>query len=69
MICHDCRLGAELARETELIYQYLDGREQEVLPGTVAARTVHERCKGGTWCDCAHKLPVRSGEADPTLNK
>jgi hypothetical protein len=59
MVCTDCRNAAAVAREPEVIYQYLDGRDQEVLPGTVPARMLHERCPGGTWCDCQHVIPVR----------
>lgn len=67
MICMTCRSASALAAEPEVIYQYLDGRPQEMLPGDEAALIVHRSCKGGTWCDCQHSCPVRSSAADPTL--
>lgn len=57
MVCDTCRRAAVMAREPEVVYQYLDGRPQEVMAGTVAAKNVHRACRGGTWCDCQHVIP------------
>jgi hypothetical protein len=58
VICRECRTAAGLTRETEVIYQYLDGREQEMLTGAGASELMHKECPGDTWCDCQHKLPA-----------
>lgn len=75
MICADCRAGAAVAAEAEVICQYLNGRPQEVLSGADAARNMHARCPevarrkknltaaelaGSAWCACQHVVPVRS---------
>ncbi len=58
MICYECRQAAKFLGDEEVVYQYLDGRPQEMLPGTEVARRVHATCRGGTWCDCAHVIPA-----------
>lgn len=57
MVCEICRRAAAVARETEVIYQYLDARPQEMIPGYTAAAKIHQDCHGGTWCDCQHVIP------------
>ena len=72
MICQQCRRAAGVAREDEVIYQYLDGRPQETLTGPETAVRRHAGCAeakrqagtlsavellGGQLCDCQHKLP------------
>lgn len=54
MICPPCRNAGAVRSETDVIYQYLDGRDQETLTGPEAAAKMHKTCKGGTWCDCQH---------------
>lgn len=78
MICASCRKANELDPAEKIIYQYLDGRPQELLPGTEVARKLHEDCPevrrrgrglsavelaGSSWCDCQHQLPVSAGRA------
>lgn len=84
MICLTCRSAAAMVKETEVIYQYLDVRPQEMLSGADAARNMHGACRelarqrdkslsavergGGSWCDCQHVIPVRRAEPHPTLD-
>lgn len=83
MICKSCRDAAALLPEEEVIYQYLDGRPQEMLSGPEVARKMHAQCPevarkqagnltavelvGSPWCDCQHNVPVRDRELAPTL--
>ena len=68
MICKPCREAASFLGEEEVIYQYLDGRPQEMLTGAEVAARMHAQCRGGTWCDCQHVVPVRSVGEALTLN-
>lgn len=69
MICSGCRSAAIIARTGEdVIWQYLYGRSQETVTAQRAAQNVHGACKGGTWCDCQHMLPVRGPALPPTLD-
>lgn len=56
MVCGKCRMAAWAAHERTVIYQHLNGKEQEDLPGPEAAARIHAGCPGGTWCDCQHKV-------------
>jgi len=54
MICPECKYGADILRDLEKI--------KETLPAYVPtlinqSRNHHDRCRGGTWCDCQHKIP------------
>ena len=83
MICNSCRMAASLLSETEVIYQYLDGRPQKTLSGADAAREAHKGCRearrrnsklsavelaGSSWCDCQHVIPVRGKDPALTLD-
>lgn len=55
MICKQCTDAAEIAK----------GREEFSLSLSVAehgisldkqAEAMHKACKGGTWCDCQHRV-------------
>lgn len=49
MICKTCRDAGAAAR-----WAVDHQSDQTVLDG---AMSKHDKCKGGTWCDCAHKVP------------
>ena len=83
MICDSCRTAAGLLGETEVIYQYLDGRPQQTLLGARAAYWMHKGCRearrrnaglsaaelaGSSWCDCQHVIPVRGKDPALTLD-
>lgn len=44
MICHECRIAGRLLQELGA-----EGNQKRLT-------RQHEKCPGGTWCDCAHKL-------------
>lgn len=83
MICLQCRRAAGVAREDEVIYQYLDGRPQEMLTGRDVALLWHGECRearrqasalsvlerlGSQLCDCQHVLPRLPALTAPTLD-
>jgi hypothetical protein len=51
MICPPCREAGESAALSRLAMSSLLRESQEK-----RARNFHRKCRGGTWCDCAHKL-------------
>lgn len=67
MICHNCQYAGNVARGIRVPDQpplynlsvYNFGQAEQW----------HAGCKGGTWCDCQHVIPVRTGTGHPTLNK
>jgi hypothetical protein len=84
MICPTCRAAADFAAEAEVIYQYLDGRPQEMLSGADAARNMHGACReavrqehsglsavelaASSWCDCQHVIPILAASGPLTLD-
>lgn len=42
MICEPCRNAGDISMET--------------LGGTELKKLFHSECKGGTWCDCQHRV-------------
>ena len=56
VICQSCRDGGNLIAAVDLSYDFIS-------EGDVAeARKLHDRCPGGTWCDCQHELPEPATE-------
>jgi hypothetical protein len=49
MICQPCRSAG----------QYLNDIKRPDGDRIDLAQSEHNRCKGGTWCDCQHKTPYR----------
>lgn len=49
MICQPCRSAG----------RYLNDVKRPETDRVSLARSEHNRCKGGTWCDCQHKTPYR----------
>lgn len=50
MICKDCRIEADLRTEIGANHE---GRSVLSVPPGAG----HDACKGGTHCDCQHKVP------------
>ena len=85
MVCSQCRDAAAFLGEEEVIYQYLDGRPQEMMPGWEVALLFHAKCReakrraqgdmspvekaGSSWCDCQHVVPGRTRAEAPTLSR
>lgn len=85
MVCKQCRDAASFLGEEEVIYQYLDGREQELMAGREVAVLWHAQCRevarqrdktlstvargGGSLCDCQHVIPSRPAREAPTLSR
>lgn len=45
MICEPCRRASSFLDEEEVIYQYLDGRPQVIMPGPMVAKAIHGECR------------------------
>lgn len=66
MICEPCSNAADLvslvrdAPRAETVEQAIDAIAMNV-PIKDRLRTMivigHQECKGGSWCDCQHKIP------------
>lgn len=46
-ICQPCRQGADLPAPA---------RREDSLSVELARAELHGQCRGGTWCDCLHRL-------------
>ena len=53
MICPDCRSAGTILQNSKV---YNGVTEAEIC-------ALHEQCRGGTWCDCAHQLSGVNWEA------
>jgi hypothetical protein len=57
MICQPCQSAG----------QYLNDIKRPETDRVGLARSEHNRCKGGTWCDCQHKTsPTKASASDET---
>lgn len=55
MVCGECRKAGNLARAV----LRAPATGTHVPMGSLhSVMRGHERCKGGTWCDCKHLMPV-----------
>jgi hypothetical protein len=62
MICPSCSAGADDASTASKpgIHKPI----AEILRSQAVNR--HAECKGGTWCDCQHRIPARKATGDAT---
>jgi hypothetical protein len=51
MVCPDCRTAGTTAR------QVLSAGDAAPTGSLIGVLRGHEKCKGGTWCDCTHQAP------------
>jgi hypothetical protein len=49
VICKPCQDAGNYLAAVDLSYDFTDDEDVK------QARELHEKCPGGTWCDCAHK--------------
>jgi hypothetical protein len=65
MICTHCRKAGELAqaladvnvgRVAELLSIGVNNDTLQVTVITKIVEEMHKQCRGGTWCDCHHRL-------------
>lgn len=57
MICPSCQEGARLYAEAEVCEASEDNITRTAATTIrYAAKDQHDKCKGGTWCDCQHVL-------------
>lgn len=52
MICDKCRTAGNLLVAVDLSYDFTTDDDVE------EAASLHEKCPGGTWCDCQHKTDL-----------